>query len=92
RMSLNEKFGLLEEPLTIKYGGHSDQLSSTTALDRYRIVSLSKILSNTHNLSEFHKTEMLRMLHQKVEIYANGARKRGNDENALWAENIVKGS
>jgi glycosyltransferase involved in cell wall biosynthesis len=90
RMSLNEKFGLLEEPLTIKYGGHTDQLSATTALDRYRIISLTKILSTTQNLSEFHKTEMLRMLHQKVKIYANGARKRGNDENALWAERVLE--
>jgi len=90
RMSLNEKFGLLDEPLTIKYGGHPDQLSATTALDRYRIISLSKILSTTCNLSEFHKTEMTKMLKQKVEIYANGARKRGNLENASWAEEIKK--
>lgn len=90
RMSINEKFGLLEEPLTIKYGGHTDQLSSTTALDRYRIISLSKILATTQNLSEFHKTEMTKMLERKIGIYANGARKRGNDENALWAERILE--
>jgi glycosyltransferase involved in cell wall biosynthesis len=89
RMSLNEKFGLLDEPLTIKYGGHHDQLSKTPALDRYRIISLSKILSTTQDLSEFHKTEMVKMLKQKVEIYANGARKRGNLENASWAEKIM---
>jgi len=89
-MSLNEKFGLLDEPLTIKYGGHSDQLSATTALDRYRIISLSKILATTHNLSEFHKNAMKEMLKRKIEIYSNGARKRGNLENALWAEGILK--
>ena len=90
RMSLNEKFGLLDEPLTIKYGGHTDQLSATTALDRYRIISLSKILTTTKDLSGFHKTEMTKMLKRKIEIYANGARKRGNLENALWAERIVE--
>ncbi|MDX9806223.1 MAG: hypothetical protein RBT87_10385, partial [bacterium] len=74
----------------IKYGGHYDQLSATTALDRYRIISLTKILSTTQNLSEFHKTEIVKMLKRKIEIYANGARKRGNIENALWAEEIVE--
>lgn len=90
RMSMNEKFGLLDEPLTIKYGGHKDQLSATVALDRYRIISLSKILTITENLSEFHKTAMQNMLKRKIEIYSNGARKRGNLENVKWAEKIIK--
>ena len=39
----------VERPLTIKHGGHSDQLSSTVpALDRYRIRALRKILEQGH--------------------------------------------
>lgn len=92
RMSFKERFGLLEEQLVIKYGGHADQLSSVPTLHSYHIISLSKILSTTCNLSEFHKIEMQKMLKKKIEIYANGARKRGNIENALWAEGMLKQS
>ncbi|MGI6395227.1 MAG: glycosyltransferase family 2 protein [bacterium] len=90
RMSLKENFGLLNEPLTIKYGGHEDQLSLTVALDKYRIISLAKILSSNSQLTEFQKTELVKALTKKVKIYASGAKKRENFENALWAEEILK--
>ncbi len=37
---------LINEALTVKYGGHFDQLSSTVwGLDRFRINAMNKILS-----------------------------------------------
>lgn len=90
RMSFKERFGLLNENLVIKYGGHEDQLSNTTALDRYRIMSLLKILSTHKDLSLFHYSEIKKMLDRKLEIYLAGAKKRGNIEGIEWAEKILK--
>lgn len=90
RMSVNEKFGLIEEPLTIKYGGHSDQLSKTPALDRYRIMSLSKILNSRTDMTDLHHRELKNTLRKKLEIYLAGAKKRNNFEGTGWAEKILQ--
>lgn len=90
RMSLNEKFGLIGESLTIKYGGHSDQLSKTPALDRYRIMSLSKILNSKTDMTDLHQLELKNTLQKKLEIYLAGAKKRNNLEGIRWAEEILK--
>ena len=90
RMSINEKFGLIEEPLTVKYGGHSDQLSKTPALDRYRIMSLSNILNSHANMTDFHHSELKKTLQKKLEIYLTGARKRNNLEGIKWAGDILQ--
>ena len=47
RLLLEEEFGLVDEKLVIKHGGHEDQLSTTTwGMDRFRVMALQKILSN----------------------------------------------
>ncbi|HNW82992.1 MAG TPA: glycosyltransferase [bacterium] len=90
RMSFKERFGLLNENLVIKYGGHTDQLSNTPALDKYRIMSLIKILSTHRDLSDFHHSEIIKMLNRKLEIYLAGAKKRGNTEGVDWAEKLLQ--
>jgi glycosyltransferase involved in cell wall biosynthesis len=89
RMSLNERFGLLNAKLVVKYGGHSDQLSATPTLDKYRILSLHKIITTTGNLSEHHRTAMVANLKKRAEIYSNGAIKRGKKEESDWVWNLV---
>ncbi len=89
RMSINEKFGLLNEKLVIKYGGHSDQLSATPTLDKYRILSLHKIITATKDLSQHHKTAMVENLKKRAEIYSNGAIKRGKTEESEWVWNLI---
>lgn len=66
----------LDQPLTIKYGGHSDQLSQKyPALDQYRIQALLKMLSsNGLNVTQHQQTHD--MLIKKASIYLNGAKKR----------------
>ncbi len=73
---------LVAEPLTVKHGGHSDQLSERTpALDRYRIRALEKLLRSGAVEGEDRRAA-LGTLAARIGIYAAGARKRGRAEEA----------
>jgi glycosyltransferase involved in cell wall biosynthesis len=70
----------VEEPLVVKYGGHEDQLSRRFwGMDRFRIRALEKILIAGH-LDENQRREAARTLVRKVDIYLEGARKRGKQD------------
>jgi len=71
--------------LTIKYGGHEDQLSKKYwGMDRFRIQSLKKIL-DTCELSADDASAAREMMQKKIEIYVAGAKKRGKfDEAAVY--------
>jgi glycosyltransferase involved in cell wall biosynthesis len=80
---------LIDEPLVIKRGGHTDQLSSHAGLDKYRIQSIKKLLDGG-TLSHEQGKAALSVLQNKCQIYASGCKKRGRlDEMAyyqgLWA-------
>lgn len=67
---------LIETPLTVKQGGHRDQLSRAPELDKYRIQALVKLL-HQGCLSPSQHLAACSMLEQKCKIYAGGCRKRG---------------
>ncbi len=67
---------LIEEPGTVKRGGHADQLSGNHSLDKYRIQSISKILQRG-GLSEENRKKAREVLKEKCRIYGNGCLKRG---------------
>jgi glycosyltransferase involved in cell wall biosynthesis len=70
--------GLVEKPLVVKRGGHSDQLSSTIPnLDKYRIEAIVRLIDSTP-LGAEHKDAALKVLDKKGRIYSDGCRKRGN--------------
>ncbi|MBC2715380.1 MAG: glycosyltransferase [Desulfobacteraceae bacterium] len=74
---------LIDTPLTVKTGGHEDQLSSTTGLDKYRIYALKKILkSDFLSESQYQATE--NMLKKKCMIYADGCMKHGRKTVATY--------
>jgi glycosyltransferase involved in cell wall biosynthesis len=84
----------LDERLVVKYGGHDDQLSRRyPGMDRFRVSSLEKILKSGH-LDRAQARAAARALVEKVDIYLQGARKRGRHEEvvrferkrSLWAE------
>ena len=85
----------LNEPLIIKYGGHTDQLSKKyDVMDMYRIKSIVHLLYQK-NLSEENKKLTLQILRKKCNILSNGAFKRGNkriyDEyNSLYEKIKIK--
>lgn len=67
----------LDEALIIKYGGHPDQLSRKyPGMDRFRIRALEKMLLSGE-LSREDYLAALKMLEQKIDIYVQGALKRG---------------
>ncbi len=72
---------LIETPLVMKHGGHSDQLSRQWGADRFRIQALQKILESDL-LSSSQYTAALAALRRKCEIYAAGCLKRGRENEA----------
>lgn len=73
----------IDEPLIIKHGGHTDQLSRAPELDKFRITALCKILDSGYLNPDQHKAA-IKMLAHKCRIYANGCFKRGKDEIARY--------
>ena len=87
RIAAKHPVGLIEKPYLLKYGGHVDQRSREfPAMDRFRIRSLAKILSQ--NILTPEQTFAARQtLEQKSRIFIAGALKRGK---AKEAEEIQK--
>jgi len=80
RIAAKYPIPLLPEALTVKYGGHPDQLSlSTPAMDRYRAQSLEKILKE-EPLSRIQRSEVLEELILKLSYLYEGALRRGKNE------------
>lgn len=70
----------IDEPLIVKHGGHDDQLSRKHwGMDRFRIQALEKMLNN-ESLTNENRQLTLEMLNEKLEIYLNGAKKRGKQD------------
>ena len=88
RISCRYPVHLLSTPLIVKRGGHSDQLSRQSGLDRFRIQSLQKIIESGQ-LSESQSDAAKAMLRAKSRIYAAGCRKRGRLEEAAFFENLA---
>ena len=68
----------LEEPLTIKYGGHADQLSRCYwGMDRFRVYALEKVI-RSGVLSAADHAAAVQMLLEKAAIVYQGAVKHDN--------------
>jgi len=83
RVSSRYPVYLIATPLIIKRGGHADQLSRFSGLDKYRIQSLKKIIES-NLLTDEQKREAVKVMKEKCDIYANGCLKRGRKEKALY--------
>jgi GT2 family glycosyltransferase len=79
---------MIDIPLIIKTGGHSDQLSASPSLDKYRIASILKILKS-NQLSDDQLMEAQSVLKYKCRIYATGCRKRGRMDEAEQYEQMA---
>jgi hypothetical protein len=79
RVSTEYPVPLLPPPLVIKRGGHSDQLSARSGIDRYRIKALEKLLKGGRLSTEQYKWAW-QALRRKCEIYGQGCIKRGRLE------------
>jgi glycosyltransferase involved in cell wall biosynthesis len=82
RITARYPVGYLDEALTVKQGGHSDQLSKQIdAIERYRLRALEKIIRSETLRSTF-LCEALKVYQTKAAIYAEGCIKRGRQEEA----------
>jgi len=89
RVSCRYPVFLIDTPLIIKRGGHDDQLSRSSGLDRYRIQSLKKIIES-NLLTDAQATAAVKVLKEKCDIYANGCLKRGRKEKALYYNELAE--
>jgi len=79
---------LIDEPLTIKEGGHSDQLSQRfIGMDKFRIQSITKLIE-TRNLSSEHFSLAFAELQKKCYIYGNGCLKHNKKEEGSFYLNL----
>ena len=87
RYSSKEEVIFINEPLIIKKGGHSDQLSGVHwGMDRFRIYALEKIL-NEPDLKLDYRIAAIREVILKMEILINGSQKR---KKQVYAETLLE--
>jgi len=85
RIAVTEPIHLIETPLVIKRGGHVDQLSQRFwGMDRFRVAALCKLL-DSGVLSPEQRRLTEDTLRTKCRVLAQGARKRGRDEEPYLA-------
>jgi glycosyltransferase involved in cell wall biosynthesis len=90
RILIDHEAGLLDELLVTRRGGHPDQLSATTpALDRFRILALTKLLAD-ERLSPERRTAVVEVLVEKCRIYSGGLVRRGRIEQARPYQRIYE--
>ena len=86
RLSAKLPVTYLPDKLIVKYGGHDDQLSKKYwGMDRFRIASIEKLIRSgalTNVQIQSASNEMLK----KLDIYLQGARRRGNRDDCLTYE------
>jgi glycosyltransferase involved in cell wall biosynthesis len=89
RVSARHSVPLIPQALTVKRGGHADQLSrSVWGMDRYRVASLQKLLRT--DLAGEKRQWAIDALRIKISILSQGARKRGKEAEAKAYENVLR--
>jgi glycosyltransferase involved in cell wall biosynthesis len=88
RISWRYPVDLIETPLIIKRGGHTDQLSKAPGLDKFRIQSLKKIIERGQLDDNLYQAAVQTIL-AKCDIYAGGCRKRGKNDEARYYEELA---
>ena len=87
RYSAKEDVIFIDEPLIIKNGGHSDQLSGAHwGMDRFRIRSIEKLL-NDPGIELVYKNDAIREVILKLAILINGSQKR---KKFAYAESMLE--
>ena len=90
RITADYKILFVDEPLIIKYGGHTDQLSqSVKGIELFRIKSLENLLANTE-LSPQKRNLAITMIIKKLNIYLNGLIKRKKQTEAEQVKEKIK--
>nr|WP_320190538.1 glycosyltransferase [uncultured Desulfobacter sp.] len=83
RISHDTPVYLIDTPLTIKTGGHGDQLSASHSQDKYRIQSILNLIES-NVLSPDQEVAALNVFKEKCRIFANGCLKRGREKESAY--------
>lgn len=90
RITAFHEVTFVPEPLVIKHGGLTDQLSrKTSSIDRFRIAAIWKIL-NDPCLPPCYRHAAVKELERKCAIVSTGLRKRGRAEEAKFYERLAE--
>ena len=91
RVTSRYEAGFVDAPLTVKYGGHNDQLSTTTmAMDYWRIRSMCRILQ-IRDLTPVRRAAVLDVIRRKGRILLNGYRKHDKEEQYREVLSMIHG-
>jgi glycosyltransferase involved in cell wall biosynthesis len=89
RIAVDHWVALLPQPLVIKRGGHGDQLSQALwGMDRFRVAALQKLLRS--GITGERRQWAFDALTQKVQLLAQGARKRNRESEALAYQAVLR--
>jgi glycosyltransferase involved in cell wall biosynthesis len=84
RVLARHEAGLLDEALTVRRAGHPGQLSATVAaLDRFRILSLAKLLGEG-SLDAARRAAIAAVMAEKCLVYGKGLVRRGRLDDAAF--------
>ncbi|RMH61509.1 MAG: glycosyltransferase [Calditrichaeota bacterium] len=84
RITKREEVGLDTRPLTVKYGGHKDQLSrSYPRMDAYRVQAMARHLDD-ETLTDEEWNALTEQMVRKLNILITGAQKRGRETLPYW--------
>ncbi len=90
KISSRYEIGFINETLVTKYGGHSDQLSTTfVAMDMWRLKSMNKLFS-LKTISEKDRKLLIEEMGKKGNILKKGFQKYGNTEALNQVNEILK--
>lgn len=82
RIACDTPVWLISRPLVVKRGGHADQLSRRFwGMDRFRVAALVRLLAEG-DLSTAQREATVRVLAEKCAILADGAARRGRQDEA----------
>ena len=82
--------GFVSEPLIVKYGGHSDQLSRRyKCMDYWRVRALERILS-LRDFDPERRQKVIEEMCRKARVLDRGMEKHGNREKLPYIKNILQ--
>lgn len=88
RIGCKHPIHLIDTPLIVKRGGHSDQISKDVGLDKLRIRSITDMLESKM-LTKDQYAAAVKVLKEKCRIYASGCRKRERVDEAEHYEDLA---
>lgn len=83
RISHDTPVYLVDAPLTVKTGGHGDQLSASHSQDKYRIQSILNLIESNVLFSD-QEQAAINVFKEKCRIFANGCLKRGREKEGAY--------